>query len=166
MRIRILTTCALVLSLCATGLRADDALPPAWQLGPALEAYDNHDGPKMTGEHLRRCEQLDYDGRRVEKIMNERKGAFAAVGRRLDRIDADLDRRRATLDNRDGPAVDAFNRVVAEQQQLVDEFNARLPAFNEAVHEYNELVDRFNEDCVGRAYMQREWWELRMQRDR
>lgn len=157
---------ALSLALCAGAQADEDRHAPGWQLGPALEAFDNHDGPKMSGEHLKRCEQLDYDGIQADKRLKERKRALAGVERQLDRVNADLDRRKASLDNRDGAAVDAYNRVIAEQQRLVDEFNARLPAFNEAVAEYNALIEPFNEDCVGRAYIQRHWWELRMARGR
>lgn len=156
----------LCLSLCAGAEAEEDKHAPGWQLGPALEAFDNYDGPKMSGEHLKRCEQLDYDGIQAEKRLKARKGALAGVERQLDRANADLDRRKATLDNRDGAAVDAYNRVIAEQQRLVDEYNAKLPAFNEAVAEYNALIEPFNEECVGRAYINRHWFELRLARDR
>jgi hypothetical protein len=149
---------------CLAVIAASASADPG-KFGPGLDDFRHYDGPKLTGQVLRRCVALDTESRALAGKVQQGDQDLEAAEHHFKRLGEELDHDLVALDHTDTDAVERYNQRVMRHEALVKDYNARLPAHTALVERHNAVIDRFNAACVGRAYLRSEWIEAQVSQD-
>jgi hypothetical protein len=106
----------------------------------------------MTRDELRVC-MAEQD--RLQRLSEKVKQDQASLDRQradVEKMDAEIARKRAALDPADVAAAEALQTDVARRDEVVDAYNARLPALREQGSTYDAGRQVWVERCANRDY--------------
>jgi hypothetical protein len=138
----LLATLALVLPFAA----AAQPVPPS----PAAPSAP---GLLVEPADVRQCLCLERGMATLNQEVAARGRTYEDGMRELQQLDADLDRRRQSLNTENAAEVDAFRQMFDRRQALFVRVNNELIGdYQATVERYNRAVAGFNQFCSGKSY--------------
>ena len=130
-----------------TPAKAADAKPREGSLGKGS-------GPLMTREQLRQClaeqERLKQEGAAAAQAQ----GVLAKDRADIDRLGAELEADKASLDRTSQAAVDGYNERARARDKRVADYVAAAPLFNQRVDTLDAAKEAYAKDCASRRYFE------------
>jgi len=85
--------------------------------------------------------------------LQRQKTVYETARARLDRLAAEIERQRPSVNSNDPVSVDSFKELLAQRDAAQSRFATdETPAYSAAVARYNDLVATYNANCQGKAY--------------
>jgi hypothetical protein len=136
-----LATFAIVLPLAATAQPVPTAPPPSTP-GLLVEPGD-----------VRQCLCLERGVGALNQEVGARGRIYEDGARELQQLDADIERRRQSMNTENAAEVDAFRQMFDRRQALYARVNNELIGdYQATVERYNRSVASFNQTCSGKSY--------------
>ena len=137
-----LATFALVLPLAA-----------AAQPVPVTPATPAIPGLLVDPAEVRQCLCLERDVGTGNQEVAARGRMYEDGVRELQQLDAEIERRRQSMNTDDVAAVESFRQMFDRRQALYGRVNGELIGdYQRTVERYNRAVAGFNQFCTGKAY--------------
>lgn len=111
-------------------------------------------GPLLTREQLRQCMAEQERVKQEGSAAAEAQAALAKERSEIDRLGAELDADRATLDRTSPAAVDGFNERARARDKRVADYLAATPLFNERVDKLDADKEAYRKACADRRYFE------------
>jgi hypothetical protein len=135
---------------------------------PAAQAEDKDDkilslgtgrpsGKQLTREQLRDCLELQPQLKIQGDEAVRGRADLAAAKSEFDQLEAQLQKERTQVDASDKAEVDAYNAKVGRRQQMIADYNAKLPVVNEQARNYNALQQNWKSQCEDRPYRESDY---------
>lgn len=108
--------------------------------------------PPMTFDELLNCAYKVRDLNEQDARIDAEAARTTQVRGQLEQRGNGLDAERATVNTRDGKAVDNYNSRLEAHRKAVDAFNLDVQKHNATIDARNQLRNTFNAGCANRPY--------------
>ena len=110
-------------------------------------------GLLVEPEGVRQCLCLERSVAALNQEVGARGRIYEDGARELQQLDAEIERRRQSMNTESAPEVDALRQMFDRRQALNGRVNGELIGnYQAAVERYNRSVASFNQTCSGKSY--------------
>jgi len=170
---RQLPICGLILALAASPVQGADPAPAKAAPAPAKPAAKTSaksadakpkegslgkgTGELLTIDQLRRC-LADQDRNKQETAdLAQAQRAIEKDRADIERLGAELEADKATLDLTNEAAVNAYNERARARTRMIEAFKAAAPGFNARVDKLAADKQAFTTDCADKRYFEEDY---------
>jgi hypothetical protein len=140
-------TIALVLPLAAAAQPVPVTPVPVTPVAPAMPVL------LVDPVQVRQCLCWERDVNTGTQEIAVRRGAYEDAVRELQQLDAEIERRRQSMNTDDAAAVESFRQMFDRRQALYGRVHGELIGdYQQTIARYNRAVAGFNQSCSGRLY--------------
>jgi hypothetical protein len=134
--------------------------------GSGLKPGEAHSGRVMTVDELDACLGVEADIRTLDSEITHAEMLRSLDDSRYRGLGHRISTEEQFLDKSDAKAVEHFNELVRELQQLVDSLNAQVEPINARLDRHAVAVERFNTECAAYGYNESDMLKARSARER
>jgi aspartate oxidase len=118
-------------------------------------------GPVLSLEELRRCMTEDDRLKKETADILETQKEMQKTRSDIDRLGAEIEAEKATVDRTSQAAVDAYNEKLRTRGKLVEDYKAAAPLFNERVDKLAAGQQSYAKDCGDRRYLESDYDDIK-----
>ncbi len=118
-------------------------------------------GPVLSRDELRRCMSEDDRLKKETADILETQKSMQKTRSEIDRLGAELEAEKATVDRSSQAAVDGFNEKSRSRGKLIEDYKAAAPLFNERVDKLATGQQSYARDCGDRKYLESDYDDIK-----
>ncbi len=134
--------------------------------GSGLKPGEAYSGRVMTVDELDACLGIEADIRTLDSEITHAEMLRSLEDSRYRGLGHRISTEEQFLDKSDAKAVERFNELVRELQQLVNALNAGVEPINARLDRHAAAVERFNTECAAYGYNESDMLKARSARER
>jgi hypothetical protein len=134
--------------------------------GSGLKPGQTYSGRRLTVAELDACLGVEADIRTLDSEIDHAEMLRSLADSRYRSLGHRISTEEQFLDKSDAKAVDHFNELVREHQQMVDDYNAQVEPINARLDRHAAAVERFNSECAAYVYYESDLSAARSARER
>ena len=140
---------------------AKAAATPSANAKPGEAPVGKGSGPVMSRDELRRCMTEDDRLKKETADILETQKSMQQNRSEIDRLGAELEAEKATVDRSSQAAVDAFNEKSRARGKLIEDYKAAAPLFNERVDKLAAGQQGYAKGCGDRKYLESDYDDIK-----